>query len=123
MVKTTLVGPDVELGERVLSALDAANFPVTVALWLRETEEDDWELVVSTPRYGDADAYLQLVLALRDQVRMVDLKVRLESNRRPLIKSLRLKRKSGLQLEGRRLGWQKLGDGWVQDAYVYRIKP
>jgi hypothetical protein len=122
MVETSLVGPDIAVGEAVLAALDAAKFPVTVALWLRETEEDKWELVLSTPRYREDDIYLQAILAIRSRVPIVDFPIRIESNLRPLIKALRLKQKLGLSLEGRRLGPQALGGVWVRDAYVYRIK-
>lgn len=49
MVKAPLVTPDAAFGEAILSELDAAHFPISVALWLKE--EDEWTLVLGTPEY------------------------------------------------------------------------
>jgi hypothetical protein len=49
MVKETLVGLDVELGDRVLGLLDAAKFPVPVALWIQRGEEARWRLLLASP--------------------------------------------------------------------------
>jgi hypothetical protein len=122
MVKALLVGPDVEFGEGVLAALDAAKFPVTVALWVREREEDNWELVISTPRYPDRDAHLQFFRALGDAVPPGNVPIRLESNRRPFIKALRKIFGKAASVKGVRLGLQMIGGTWITDAYVYRVK-
>jgi hypothetical protein len=118
---------DIEFGEEVLSALDAAKFPITVALWLRETQEDAWELVLGTPLYdrpGPKDAYRRLTAAFSadGRVPMGDLPIRLESNRRPLIKGLRRLFAKAASVKGMRLGLQSIGDVWIDDAYVYRIR-
>ena len=123
MGKTTLVSPDIELGKKALGALDNADFHVTVALWLREAEDDPWTFVIVTPRYGQKDAYLDAVLALRDHVSILDLKFKLESNRRPMIRALRKIFGKAASVEGMRLGMQSIGGAWVEDAYIYRIKP
>jgi hypothetical protein len=123
MAKTALVSPDIELGKKTLHALDDAHFPVTVALWLREAEDDPWTLVLATPRYGKKDAYLEAVLALRGKVSTFDVKFRLESNRRPFVKALRKIFGDAASVEGMRLGLQSIGGTWIDDAYVYRIKP
>jgi hypothetical protein len=122
MAKTSLVGPDIELGETVLAALDAAGFPVTVALWVQKTEEDRWELIISTPRYGDKDVYLQFTLAIRGRVPEVLVPVRIESNRHPIIKELRKIFGKTASIKGMRLGLQTFGGTFINDGYVYRIK-
>jgi len=122
MAKTSLVGPDLELGEAVLSALDDAGFPVTVALWLQKTEEHRWELVISTPRYGDKDVYLQFTLAIRGRVPEVLVPVRIESNRHPMIQELRKIFGKTKSVKGMRLGLRTLGGTFINDGYVYRIK-
>jgi hypothetical protein len=49
MVKETLAGMDVEFGNQILELLDAAKFPVPVALWIRRGEEERWRLLLATP--------------------------------------------------------------------------
>ena len=127
MAKTILVGPDLELGERILHSLDEAKFPVSVALWISMDEENrNWTLLISTPTYdheSPGEAYRQLVAALQSTgYTLGQLPTRLESNRKPLVKALRRifgKTASG---HGMRLGGQMIGGVWVDDAYVYRIK-
>jgi hypothetical protein len=127
MVKTPLVTPDMVWGETILSALDAARFPVTAALWNLD-EDDQWELVVATPLFdklGQRNAYMRLIEALQPtgNVFLGGLPLRLESNKRPLIKELRKRFGREGSLDGMRLQWQPVGGVWVRDAYVYRIKP
>jgi hypothetical protein len=121
MVKASLVGPDIEIGETVLSALDAAKFPVSAALWL-QTGDEPWELVISTPRYPDKDVRLQFVLAIRDRVPLVDVPIRLLSNRNPMIQELRKIFGKTASVRGMRLGLHTIGGTFINDGYVYRIK-
>ena len=129
MDKTTLVGPDLPLGREILRILDDAKFPVTVAMWLLEkSRNEDWDLVVATPVYdklGPREAYQQLLKALSSEgpVSLVDLPIRLEGIRKPMIKALRkLSGKAG-SVEGERLRLRSVGGAWIDDGYVYRIKP
>lgn len=127
MAKTTLVGPDLALAEEILGTLDAAKFPITVALWLLQKERDEWKLVIATPLYdqlGAQKAYLQLIKTLSSDgpVALSDLPIRLESNHRPLIKALRKLFGKAASVQGMRLGLQSIGGVWIDDAYVYRIK-
>jgi hypothetical protein len=123
MVKTSLVGPDIEFGEAVLSALDAAKFPVTVAFWLQRGDADRWELVISTPRYGEKDAYLQLTLAMEGRVPSdLHYPIRVESNRHPMIRELRKIFGKAASVKGMRLGLHTIGGVFINDGYVYRIK-
>jgi hypothetical protein len=128
MVKTILVGPDLALGDEILAALDAARFPVTVALWLLQKDRsEDWKLILATPLYdklGAKDAYLRLREALSADapVTLGDFPVRLESNKRPLIKGLRKLFGGTASVKGMRLGLHSIGGVWIDDAYVYRIK-
>ena len=127
MAKTILVGPDLELGERILHFLDRAKFPVSVALWIMMDEEDrNWTLLISTPIYdqeGQGEAYSQLVTALQStEYTLGQLPIRLESNRKPLVKALRKIFGKTASVHGMRLGGHMIGGVWVDDAYVYRIK-
>jgi hypothetical protein len=128
MVKTTLVGPDLALGKDILRTLDAADFPVSVALWLlRKERGDDWELVLATSlrdKLGAHEAYLRLIKTLSKEASVAssDVPIRLESNRRPLIRALRKTFGKAASVEGMRLGLQSIGGVWIDDGYVYRIK-
>jgi len=128
VVRTILVGPDLAVGEEILAALDAAKFPVTVALWLLQKERsEDWKLVVATPLYdklGSINAYLRLreALSVGTPVTLGDFPIRLESNKHPLITGLRKLFGRSASVRGMRLGLHSIGGVWIDDAYVYRIK-
>jgi hypothetical protein len=126
MVKETLVGMDVESGNRVLGLLDAAKFPVPVALWIRRGEEGRWGLLLATPLYdklGQRGAYKKLIDTLwtSDQD-WVNSPIQLQSTRTPLIRALRRIFGKAPSVSGMRLGGQMVGGVWVEDAYVYRVQ-
>jgi hypothetical protein len=126
MVKAPLVIPDISFGEAFLAAVDAVKFPLTVALWLKD-DEDQWQLVLGTPLYdevGSIDAYLRLIKALSKEgpVSLIDYPIRLEGYHDPLIRDLRRKFAKTASVEGMRLGGHTIGGKYVEDAYVYRIK-
>lgn len=124
MVRETLVGLDIELGDRILAVLDAAHFTVPVALWIRRGGEDKFRLLLATPLYdrlGEGDVYRKLVDTLW-QTDYDSSPIQLTSTRTPLIRALRQNFGKSTSVAGLRLGGQTLGDTWVQEAYVYRIR-
>ncbi|MEP7353622.1 MAG: hypothetical protein ABI824_10365 [Acidobacteriota bacterium] len=125
MVKAPLVVPDAAFGEAFLKLLDEAEYPLTVALWLKE--HDEWTLILGTPLYdeiGQQQAYIRLrnALSVDGRVPVSDLPVRLEGQSNPLIKELRQIFGKTASVEGTRLGGQRIGGHWIEDGYVYRIK-
>ncbi|MBI3693239.1 MAG: hypothetical protein HY238_00140 [Acidobacteria bacterium] len=127
MAKETLVGLDVELGEKVLGALDAAGYQVTVALWLLTEEFGEWRLVLASPLYdkaGPKEAYLQLHAALSSNhpELLHQVSISLKGNRSALIRALRSIFGKTASVAGMRLGDHVIGDVWIDDAYVYRIR-
>jgi hypothetical protein len=128
MVKATLVGPDISLGEEVLRRLDAAKFPVSAALWLlNEDEYGGWRLIIGTPNYEKEGRHpyrrFRMALDAGDPGFFAKAdSVFLASNRSPLIKGLRAKYGKFPNVEGMRLGGHSIGDFWIDDAYVYRIR-
>ena len=128
MGKTLLVEPiepSVEFGEDILAKLDAAKYPLSVALWLKE--EAKWTLVIGTSLYdkkGPKEAYHRLLAALSVEGPVVlgRLPIRLEGNQHPLIKALRKIFGRTGSVAGMRLGGHSIGGQWIDDGYVYRIK-
>ena len=123
MAKKALLDADVKLGEKILEALDAAKFPISVAVWIL-TEEDGWELAVGTPLYdrgGPSEAYRSLIAALRkdDPESMDFTEVRLMGNRHPFIRELR--RRYSKAKPGKRIS-DYIGGIRLDDGVVYRIK-
>jgi hypothetical protein len=126
MAKKALLDADVKLGEKILASLDAAKFPISVAVWIL-TEEDGWQLVIGTPLYdreGPAAAYRNLIAALRkDDPESRDFDdVRLMENRNPFIRELRRLFGKTASVHGMRLGSHHIGGVWLEDGVVYRIK-
>jgi hypothetical protein len=126
MVKETLVGMNVEFGHQILSLLDAAKFPVPVALWIRRGEEERWRLLLATPLYdrlGPLEAYGEVIRILwpSDQD-WVSSPLQIQSTRTPLVRELRRIFRKAADVAGMRLGGQMIGGVWVADAYVYRIQ-
>ncbi len=123
MAKKALLDADVRLGDKILESLDAARFPISVAVWIL-TEEDGWEFAVGTPLYdkgGPSEAYKSLISALRkDDPESMDFEdVRLMGNRHPFVRELRRsypKAKPGKRISG------YIGGIRLDDAVVYRIK-
>jgi hypothetical protein len=105
----------------VLGALDKAGFPVTVCLWNLRTD-DEWELVIASPRFKHRGVYREIFDAMEGQLAPLDPPIRVESNRRPWIQALRKMFGKAASIRGMRLGLQTIGDTYIRDAYVYRIK-
>lgn len=127
MAKATLLSPDLELGDEILEMLDAGKFPVTAALWVLSEELGGWQFVIGTPFYeklGTREAYGRLIAALRvdDPVSMRFDDVRLMGNRDPFVRELRQIFGKAASVKGMRLGGQRFGNMYIEDAVVYRIK-
>jgi hypothetical protein len=126
MAKKVLVDADVQLGEKILASLDAAKFPISVALWTL-TEEDGWKFVIGTPLYGKegpGEAHRRLIVALRrDDPESRDFDdVQLKTNRDPFVRELRRLFGKAASVKGMRLGGRYIGGVWLDDAVVYRVK-
>jgi hypothetical protein len=127
MDKATLVTSDLAAGAKLLEALDNSDLAISVALWLNSPDYEDWRLVLSSRRLDAADprgAYglvhdaLERAGILLEQtpplliLKMTD----------PFIKVLRQIFGKTKSVQGMRLGGQMIGDRFVQDALVHRIR-
>lgn len=128
MVKETLVGLDITGGEKILDMLDAAKFPVTVALWALYGPEGDerWRLILASPlhdKIGYQEAFLKMFHALSGSNHNWALSpISLRTTKDPLIRDLRKQLGKTSHAIGSHLGGQMIGDRWVDDLYVYRIR-
>ena len=126
MVKATLLTPDIATGERILQRLDAAGFPVPVALWIRTGDEGQWWLLLASSLYdklGARKAYGRVFDAISaSEPHWVTLPLRLESLLCPFVRAVRKIFGKTASVEGMHLGGQTIGDTWVHEAYVYRIR-
>jgi hypothetical protein len=122
-----LVSFDIENGDSVVKALDDDDKAPSVALWMKIPDYDDWRLLIASERLDQESpraAYTQIVDALR--------KAKIPSHREPtilmkpmndpMIQDLRSAFASAADTRGMRLGGQKFGDKFLEDAIVYRIK-
>lgn len=125
MDKTALVSFDIEQGEQVIHALEEAGLSPDVALWAVLPEYEDWRLVLSAttldPRTsGTSDMNAALRKAnLSWHSRPTLLLRRMED---PFIQGLRRIFASSIDTYGMRLGGQKFGNQYIEDAFVYRIR-
>jgi hypothetical protein len=85
-----LVNDNIEAGRNVVEALDAAGFPVEVAFWLYNSEQDRWKLWIgSSHARGDrGQAYLDVLKILNavKEKKVLDLP-RSDSRRQSIARS------------------------------------
>jgi hypothetical protein len=127
MDKPVLVSAELAKGAKILEILDRANLNISVALWLHASEYEDWRFVLSSPRLDrakPAEAYGLIHDALEAEgfplehtpalliLKMGD----------PFTRALRKMFGKSLSVDGMRLGGQLIGDRFVEDALVYRIR-
>lgn len=127
MDKKVLVEADFAAGVQLLEALDRSNLSVSVALWLYSAEHEDWRFVLASRRLDAAapsEAYGLVHRAFEaagvSPEQTPALMVLKMSD--PFIRALRRIFGKAKSVEGMRLGGQFLGDRFVQDALVYRIR-
>jgi hypothetical protein len=127
MDKTALVNFDIENGQQVIDALNAAGADPDVALWAVLPEYEDWRLVIAS-KYLDAHSlsggYGAINAALRDAniPFLTKPAIFLRGMDEPFIRDLRRVFASAAGTYGMRLGGQKFGNQYIEDAFVYRIR-
>ena len=127
MDKAALVEANLAAGPDLLQALDRSTLSISVALWLYSPEYDDWRFVLASRRLDavePSDAYGLVHDALAaagiSLERTPPLLILRMSD--PFIRSLRRILSKTKSVEGARLGGQLIGDRFVEDAMVYRVR-
>lgn len=127
MDKALLVGIDVEIGERILKALDEAKLNIKVALWFYSPEEySDWRLMFSSRRFDqlllpDAFGLLQDALNVAGITYEETPTLMILPTTNPFIKELRRRFGKARNVQGMRIGPDVYGDRYIEEGYVYRI--
>ena len=127
MDKTVLVVPDFALGARILEILDQSSLKISVAMWLRISEYEDWRFVLASPLLGGAEPFKAYGL-VHDALERAELPLEhtppllILTMSDPFVRTLRRISGKAKSVEGMRLGGQVIGDCFVEDAIVYRIQ-
>ena len=127
MVKTALVATEWELGKKMLAALDDADLSITVAMWLYPQEYEDWRFVLAARTLDAAGAFggsrlVHNALEAAGIPYALTPPLMILRMNDPFIKALRRIFGKTKSVEGMRLGLQTIGDRYVEDGLVYRIK-
>ena len=127
MDKAALVTIDLAKGTEWLKALDNSDLGISVALWVYLPEYEDWRFALSSRRldavqpskaYGLVhDAFERAGIPLRKRPSFLILLMK-----DPFIRDLRRVFGKAKSVEGMRLGGQMIGDRFIEDALVYRIR-
>jgi hypothetical protein len=126
MDKAVLVDADLKRSERIVSLLENAGVPVTVAMWVQLPEYDDWRFIVSSKSldlltFGEASSKVNRILTSGglDVWEIPPLLILKTSD--SFIRALRKVFRNAANVVGMRLGGQTLGDRYIDDALAYKI--
>ncbi len=122
-----LTGTDIDFGKLLWHALRGnKKFPANGALWLFQSESDEWHLLIATPRVdeiGPRKAYEELSnITRRIPVDSAQFqRIQLISPRQPFYQALHSVFGKTASVEGARLGNTQIGGMYINDAYLYEI--
>ncbi|MBO1515503.1 hypothetical protein [Metabacillus bambusae] len=132
MDKTTLVEKDFAEGAILIKELDKAHINVHSAFWLYNTEEDNWRLVIaskvadfSSPRraYSQIKRVLKRLESIGDSIDFSLENISVISPNHQLIKILSTVVTTGPdQISGMRVTRNRIGNSYIEDAFIYRIQ-
>lgn len=127
MATETLVSFDIENGDKAIEALDQDGRAPNVALWAKLPDYETWRLVIASDRIdqsSDFSGYMEVNEAMKKAGLSIHRQptIFLRPMANPMIQDLRRTFASAKDTYGMRLGGQKFGDKYLEDAFVYRIR-
>ena len=126
MAHPALVSLDVLQGQRIVKLLEEPGLKLSIALWLLTDEYADWRFVIAAKELDSLSPFDQLKKAkdiLRKSIsegQIPTLWIMRTNESFP--RALRKLFGKTASVDGMRLGNQLIGDRYVEDAYVYRIR-
>jgi len=118
---------DFNTGLELIRALDQTGLSIEIALWLYAPEYEDWRFVLASPRL-DAEQTSEAYGLVHDSLQKAGIPLErtpsllLMKMSDPFVRALRRVFAKTKSVEGMRLGGQQIGDRFVDDALVYRIR-
>jgi hypothetical protein len=125
MDKTALVGLEIADGELVVSALETRNIEIKVALWMITPEYEEGRLVIASdelPQEEPLKDYEKVAVILHESFAHQLPPILIMRMSDPFIAALRKLFAETRSVHGMRLGGQRIGNRYVEDAYVYKIR-
>jgi hypothetical protein len=127
MDKAALVATDFAVGSRIVEILDSTGLQLNMAMWLRTPEYEDWRFALSSRDLDSVEpsaAYGRVHDALDENGLLLETTppLLIFKTTDPFVRALRRIFGKSKNVEGMRLGGQTLGDRFVEDAVVYRIR-
>jgi hypothetical protein len=124
MDQATLVGPDINVGNEVLAALDVGGLKRITALLAVFPEYGDWRLVLSSPSLdamNRLDATEKIYGILQGRFTHLLPPLMLFTTKDSFIRELHKMFGKTANVQGMRLGGQMIGGRFIEAAYIYRI--
>lgn len=126
MAHPALVGVDVLQGERVVRLLEDEGIKLSLALWLLTDEYADWRFVLAAKELDPLTPFAQVKLiqdVLRKSIAVEQMPtLSIMNTQHPFARSLHKLFGKAKSVKGMRLGGQLIGDRFIEDAFVYRIR-
>lgn len=125
MDKATLVGLDIATGSEVVAALENAGVTINVAMWMATPEYEEGRLLIASSKLDQAHplrAYERVAELLQGKFAYSLPPILILRMKDRFIQALRQVFARTKSVEGMRLGGQIIGDRFISDAYVYKIR-
>ncbi len=128
VVKEALTEEMISAGAELVRRLDQARLGVSGALWLYETESNDWRLLIVTPQVhskGLKAIYTEIqtvIRALPDDQRKISLKdITVVDVGDSLVSSLRQAIQTGNEVSRIRFSQNIINGTLIEDSLIYRL--
>lgn len=138
MVKEPLRKEMIEAGKALIKRLANSNVNLSSAFWFYSPETNEWQLVLAFPQVdtdGPKKAYESIQSVLypplgsspqrEDEHRVSPLylqDITVLSPNHPLVRSLKSAISTEMESEGIQFTRSRIGDVFVEDTYIYRVR-
>jgi hypothetical protein len=127
LVTEALTDEMIAAGAELTKALDRAQWPVGASFWLFDPEINLWRLVLASPKVdqeGPLKSYRHVNEVLRRMSIAVPLaSVSVVSPNHPNVRAFQSVYPEDRDMKGRRVFRTAINGRFIDDAYVYRIRP